>query len=146
MSKKTLATLGMIFSLVLVFISFLVFAGAMGGDVDYPSSAPYNYDSGYASFGADFYSYVSNNAAEAASASRTAANNVRELCDLLKTVSGFFMLGFGLLGFCHFGIVRCDCTKKETIAAADEVEASVTEEEVAVEAEEPAETVEETVE
>ena len=113
MNKKLLATLGMVFSAVLVLASILVFAGAMGGDANYPSSAPYSYDSGYASFGADFYTYVSNNAGEAASASRTAANNVRELCELMKNVCGCFLLGFGLLGFCHFGIVRCECRKQE---------------------------------
>lgn len=126
MSKKTFATLGMIFSAVIVLASILVFAGALGGDADYPSSAPYSYDSGYASFGADFYTYVSNNTAEAASASRTAANNVRELCDLMRNVCGCFLMGFGLLGICHFGIVRCECQKKETAeCAATESEAPV---------------------
>ena len=114
MSKQTFATLGMVFSAVLVLCSILVFIGVMGGEASYPGSAPYSYDSGYATFGGDFYTYVSNNAAEAASASRTAANNVRELCDLMKNVCGLFLLGFGLLGFCHFGIVFCDCRKNET--------------------------------
>ncbi len=115
MNKKLLATLGMVFSAVLVLAGILSLAGALGGDANYPSSAPYSYDSGYASFGADFYTYVSNNAGEAASASRTAANNIRELCELVKNVCGCFLMGFGLLGFCHFGIVFCECPKKETV-------------------------------
>ena len=134
MSKKTFATLGMIVSVVLVLVSILIFTGVMGGDADYPGSASYSYDSGYASFGADFYTYVSNNAAEAASASRTAANNVRELCDLMKNVCGSFMLGFGLLGFAYFGIVRCDCKKEELV------------EPVYIETEVPVETTDETAE
>ena len=120
MRKKTFATLGMVFSLVIVLAGILVLTGAMGGDAGSPSSAPYSYDSGYASFGADFYTYVCNNAAEAASASRTAANNIRELCDLLKSVSGCFLMGFGLVSFCHFGIVRCECKKKRVEYAVNE--------------------------
>lgn len=136
MSKKTLATLGMIVSMILVLFAALVFTGELGGDANYPSTAPYGYDSGYATFGGDFYTYASNNAAEAASASRTAAANIRELCNLMKNVCGCFLMGFGLMGFCHFGIIRCDCKEKETL------ETTSNKQEVSIEA--PVETTVET--
>ena len=60
MNKKTFSTLGMIFSAVIVFLGILVLAGALGGDASYPNSASYLYDSGYATFGGDFYTFVNN--------------------------------------------------------------------------------------
>ena len=116
MNKKLYATLGMVFSAVLVLMGILVICGALGGDASYANSASSFYDTGYASFGADFYTYVSNNAAEAASASRTAANNLLDLCVLLKNVCGISMMGFGLMGVCLFGILRCKYDDKKTEA------------------------------
>lgn len=109
MSKKVFATLGMVFGLVIALCGILTITGEMGGNTSYPSSAPYSYESGYASFGADFYTYVSNNSAEAASAARTTASNLEDIADLLKNVCGVFLMGFGMLGFCFFGAMRSDC-------------------------------------
>lgn len=109
MSKKVFATLGMVFGLVIALCGILTITGEMGGDTSYPSSAPYSYESGYASFGADFYTYVSNNSAEAASAARTTASNLEDIAELLKNVCGVFLMGFGMLGLCFFGAMRCDC-------------------------------------
>lgn len=109
MSKKVFATLGMIFGLVIALCGILTITGGMGGDTSYPSSAPYSYESGYASFGADFYTYVSNNSAEAASAARTTASNLEDIAELLKNVCGIFLMGFGMMGFCFFGTIRNDC-------------------------------------
>lgn len=109
MSKKVFATLGMIFGLVIALCGILTITGEMGGDTSYPSSAPYSYESGYASFGADFYTYVSNNSAEAASAARTTASNLEDIAELLKNVFGIFLIGFGMMGFCFFGAIRNDC-------------------------------------
>lgn len=109
MSKKVFATLGMIFGLVIALCGILTVTGKMGGDTSYPSSAPYSYESGYASFGADFYTYVSNNSAEAASAARTTASNLEDIAELLKNVCGIFLMGFGMMGFCFFGAIRNDC-------------------------------------
>lgn len=109
MSKKVFATLGMILGLVMALCGILTITGEMGGDTSYPSSAPYSYESGYASFGADFYTYVSNNAAETASAARTTASNLEDIAELLKNVCGIFLMGFGMMGFCFFGAIRNDC-------------------------------------
>lgn len=108
MNMKFLATMGMIFSIAIAIVGVVVLCGGLGGDAGYPSGALSYYDSGYASFGGDFYTYVNNNAAEAADAGNRAAANVKELCDLVKNVSGAFLIGFGLLGMCLFGIVRCN--------------------------------------
>ena len=109
MNKKLFATIGMIVSAIVILMGLLAMTGALGGDANYPSGASYLYDTGYASFGGDFYSYVNNNAAEAASAAATTANNVRKLCELLSTVSGIFLMGFGAMGLCFFGIQFCGC-------------------------------------
>ena len=111
MNKKVFATIGMIVSIVIVVMGVLVMTGAMGGNANYPSSAPYSYDSGYATFGGDFYTYVNNNASEAASASRTAASNIRALCELLKNFCGIALIGLGLIGLCAFGIQRCNAAE-----------------------------------
>ena len=118
MNKKTYATIGMIVSVLIVLMGILVISGAFGGNGDSPSSAPSYYDSGYASFGGDFYTYVNNNAGEAASAARTTARNVDYLSTLLKNACGIFLMGFGLMGACAFGIVRCSfCACAEAPAA-----------------------------
>lgn len=109
MSRKVFATLGMIFGLAIALCGIMTITGTMGGDTSHPSSAPYSYDSGYASFGADFYTYVSNNSAEAASAARTTASNLEDIAQLLKNVCGIFLMGFGMMGFCFFGAIRNDC-------------------------------------
>ena len=100
---KGFCNFGKIICLLLVACGLLVMVGVLGGDTSSPGSAGYMYDSGYASFGADFYTYVSNNAAEAASGARTAAYNLQDIAVLLKNVCGIFLMGFGLIGFCAFG-------------------------------------------
>ena len=109
MTKKTYALIGMIVSLAIVLCGILTISGTLGGDAHYASGASYLYDSGYASFGADFYTYVSNNAAEAADAASTVASNVRSVAELQKNVFGIFLMGFGLMGFCFFGMASAEC-------------------------------------
>ena len=104
MGKKSYSVFGMIIGILIAILGVLVISGSLGGDTSYASSAPYSYDSGYATFGAEFYTFVSNNAGEAASASRTAANNLDDIAELLKNALGIFLIGFGLMGFCFFGI------------------------------------------
>lgn len=118
MNKKVFAIVGMVVSGLVILMGLLAMGGSLGGNGDFPSGTSYLYDSGYASFGGDFYSYVNNNAAEAADAAATTARNVRELCELMRTVSGGFLMGFGAMGLCYFGIQFCDEKKKMAVAPA----------------------------
>ena len=118
MKKKTLALIGMIVAAVMFLCGLLVMVGAFGGDTTSASGAGYLYDSGYATFGADFYNYVTNNAAEAASASRTAAGNLDDIATLLKNVCGVFLMGIGAMAACGFGMVFFACKAQEVPAAA----------------------------
>ena len=112
MNKKTFAIIGVVGGAILIFLGILAMSGSLGGDASNASGSSYLYDSGYASFGADFYTYVSNNAAEAASAARTTAANLRDIAELLKNVSGILLMGFGLFMVCFFGMSLADCTAK----------------------------------
>lgn len=98
--KKAFSLIGIIVSALIVIAGILTMSGVFGG---YGSSVSYIYDFGYASFGADFYSYVNNNAARA---SYTLIN----LIHFMRVVSGIFMICIGLLSLCHFGIARSECT------------------------------------
>lgn len=144
MNKKTVSLIAMIVSALIVFFGLLVLAGAMGGDTGIASGSSsglgYLYDGGYAEFGADFYTYVSNNAAaaadaaaEAASAAAKVASNLDEIATLLKSACGIFLMGFGLLSLCHFSMVWID-EKKNEVEAAPAVECAPVEEAPAEEA------------
>ena len=102
--KKAFSIIGMIAGLAIIVLGVLVLTGTFGGEGYSASSAPSKYDAGYATFGADFYTYVVNNAEEAASAVRTTANNVKEASTLLMNVSGISMIAFGMFMICSFGI------------------------------------------
>lgn len=117
MTKKRLTKVGMVVSILVAICGVLVILGAMGGDTSGPGGAPSYYDHGYASFGADFYSYVSNNAAEAAEAARTTASNLGDIADLLRNVCGIFLIGFGMMGFCVFGIINAGFKEAAAVAA-----------------------------
>lgn len=111
MSKKLFATIGMIVCVLLVIMGF----ATMGQDNECSiASRSGMYDSGLTSFGADFYTYSNNNTAEAASAARITANNIYDLYDLLADVFGWFFVFAGLIGFCHFGVVRAGCNAAAT--------------------------------
>ena len=137
MNKKTLSLIGMALGAVFVLVGVLSLCGALGGNTSYPGSAPYTYDSGYASFGADFYSYSVNNAAEAASAARTAASNLEDIAGFLKVFCGLFSIGVGAVISCGFGIYHVGlkeaaatlafeaAQKEETVAEETTVEETV---------------------
>ncbi|MBE6667417.1 MAG: hypothetical protein E7607_03800 [Ruminococcaceae bacterium] len=110
--KKTLSVVGLIIGISFVVVGILSVSGALGGKTSSPSSAPYSYDSGYATFGADYYNYSVNNSAEAASAARTAAYNIGHVSHFLLTFFGLSSILFGLMVMCGFGIVLSSCTKK----------------------------------
>ncbi len=70
--------------------------------VSYSSYSPgYGYyDDGYCAFGADFYTYVNNNAAGAASA-------VRGVGDSLETFGNIVSKGIGIALICFGGFIIC---------------------------------------
>ena len=131
MNKRTISFAAMIISALIFLCGLLIIFGAFGGRTNAAHSAPYSYDSGYATFGTDFYTYVSNNAEEAASASRTAANNLDDIAALLKSFCGIILMGFGLLSLCRNTIVwletKTDCTAptKEMPNASEPVECDI---------------------
>lgn len=120
MNKATLSKIGMAISAVLVLLGLLAMCGVFGGQPRSYSTAPYNFDSGYASFGGDYYTYSVNNAAEATDAAQAASSNARELVEFTKAFCGLFMMGFGALSFCGFGIVLAGCKKDTEIVPAPE--------------------------
>lgn len=115
--KKAFSLIGIISGLVVILLGILVMTGVFGARTDYASSASYTYDSGYATFGADFYNYVVNNAEEAASASRTVASNLNSIAGFLKTVCGIMLMAFGLFMVCLFGCKLEKKTSAQYIAA-----------------------------
>ena len=108
MRGKSFSAAGMIVSALIVIFGILFIAGALTEET-YAAGGAGMYDSGYASFGADFYTYVSNNAAEAAAAGRAAASNLDDIFHLVRTFGGIFLIGFGLLAFCLFGMKWKEC-------------------------------------
>lgn len=116
--KKGFFVSGMVISLVIVLMGILVMTDALADKPTSPSRAPYSYSSGYASFGGDAYTYMSNNAQEAADAARTVAYNQRDTFELIQKVSGILLIGLGLLGFCHFGAMKANAEAAVAAAAA----------------------------
>ena len=102
--KKLFLYCGVATGLLAILFGILILSGSFGGDTSTASGASALYDSGYASFGADFYTYVSNNAQEAASASRTVASNLNAIADLLRSSLGCLFIVFGLFTTCLFGL------------------------------------------
>lgn len=111
--KKAFSTAGMIVSALIIIAGILTMSEVFGGSASY---VPYLYDSGYASFGGDFYSYVNNNAA-------LAAKNVQNLLYFATTISGIFMICIGLLGVCYFGMARSECAPRTKKAPVNEPQA-----------------------
>lgn len=112
MSRKTFAKIGMVFCAIIAIMGALILCGAMGGNTQ-DSYSTYGYTSGKASFGADFYTYVNNNAYRAASAAEVTADNLNEIGMLLRWSLGILVLGIGAIGACGFGIICCGCDKTE---------------------------------
>ena len=100
--KKTFSILGMISGAIVIVLGVLLLSGVFGGNTSSNYDAGYLYNKGYATFGADFYTYVTNNAAEAASASKRAANNLNQIANVIRSGMGIFLMGFGMLTVCLF--------------------------------------------
>lgn len=113
--RKFFAVIGMLVCAGLVVAGIMFVEGNMGGNTSTASSAPSYYNSGYATFGADFYTYVTNNAGEAASAVRTAAANLNHIARLLRNFCGAVLIGMGLIGFCGFGVALGSKPKAQTV-------------------------------
>ena len=122
--KKIFSIIGMAVSCVLIILGIMVAMGEMGGansyaSISYKSAETSPYDSGWAKFGSDFYTYSNNNAYDAAVAARAASanayeaaeaaaaasTNIRELSDLMEMVFGIMLMAMGAFGFLGFGVV-----------------------------------------
>lgn len=116
--KKMFSVIGMVVGLAFIIVGILATTGALGYVKSNHSYAPYTYDSGYAQFGSDYYSYSNNNAAEAASAARSVADNIEDAADFLMHFFGLSSMLFGLMVICAFGIVFASCLNEaKTIPA-----------------------------
>lgn len=104
LTKKNISLAAMIISVLIALSGFMIIVGAFGGDTSHANSSVL-YDSGLTKFGADFYTYVNNNAAEAAIAARTVASNLDSIADVIKSACGIFLIGFGLLSLCCFAMI-----------------------------------------
>lgn len=116
MNKKISNILRLIVCAALIIIGVITLFGGFTGDNYYSSPSNYNYDVGYATFGADFYNFVSNNAAYAAYNTARVAARVSDLIDLMENIFGFAFIAVGLLGICKFGIKeekRCENCSNE---------------------------------
>lgn len=117
--RKFFSIVGIFFSCMVIYLGVQYInlnAEFVGGRTvsapDTASSAPSYVDSGYASFGADFYTYVTNNAADAASAVHTVAANQVRIFDQMNQVKtiltrffGFVLISLGGMGVCLFGFL-----------------------------------------
>lgn len=114
--KKTFALIGIVVCALFILVGLF----AIGGAFDDGFSSAYSngmYDSGYASFGGDYYTYSNNNAAEAAEAARAAVRNLRTLGGILCKMFGFLFMGLGGMGLCRFGLAYSECcTQKPALS------------------------------
>ena len=100
--KKTFCIIGMIISLLICILGVLqLFHVEILGDIPYyATGVMYKYDHGYAQFGADFYSHVNNNTADAAQSIHRAVTNQIAIYDILNVI----LAAMGLLSFFFFGV------------------------------------------
>ncbi len=95
--KKHFALVGMVAGACIIFFGILATLGAFGSATAYGGYSPY--DSGFAGFGGDYYTYSVNNSAETASATRAVAENLCDISQLIRLCFGLFMMGFVLLRY-----------------------------------------------
>lgn len=115
MKKSVISIMGMCFSIAAIICGiFLLLSKPDEYDLNmhYPYIA-YGEDSGFATFGSDFYTYVNNNAAQAASSSDRALRNQHEIAKQIQSVEGsicmaggMLLMTFGGIGFCVFGLIN----------------------------------------
>ena len=114
--RKFFSILGLLFCGAVVYFGIQFLNGDVVSAPNSSSSTPYYYDSGYASFGGDFYTYVNNNAAEAAEAARTMASNQIKLFRLMTKFFGYFLISLGGMGACLFGTI---CFEKNPVSPSE---------------------------
>ena len=107
--KKVLSWIGILTGITLIITGIVVASGGTGNGLSYGQSSPY--DSGFASFGGDYYTYSVNNIAEATSAASAAASNTADVYRLVEFCLGMFMMFFGIITSCGFGIVLASFKK-----------------------------------
>ena len=138
--KKVLSWIGILTGVVLIITGIVVASGGTGNSLSYGQSSPY--DSGFASFGGDYYTYSVNNIAEATSAASAAASNTADVYRLVEFCLGMLMMFFGIVATCGFGLVlasvkdvcTCHCVEaEETVEETAEETVEETAEEAAVE-------------
>lgn len=109
--KKVSAFLGLAAGLLAILIGILILSGSIGGNTSYYAYSEYisSIDSGRTAFGADFYTYVNNNAANAVTAAKNTTNAVEgvgesleDLFYLVRAIGGWGILLFGLFITFHF--------------------------------------------
>ena len=128
--KNIFPLIAMLVSVVMIIIGIVALSGGFGGSdsTSYPSR--YDQEIGYAAFGADFYTYVNNNAARAGSNTGTLVHNTFAVGRIL----GWFVMLFGFLSFCFFGM-KLDLSRPAPEAAPAEPVAAPAAEPEAVPAE-----------
>jgi hypothetical protein len=103
--KKISALMGLAAGLLAILIGILILSGSIGGNTSYYaySESISSYDSGRTTFGADFYTYVNNNAANAVTAIKNTNNaiegvgeSLEDLFHLVRAIGGWGILLFGL--------------------------------------------------
>lgn len=125
--KKGWSVTGMIMSFLVIVLGVLMISGQAGflnlgvrSSQDSSALYPkYNYSRGFAKFGGDYYTYVNNNAADAAYYADMAAYNIVVMTNRMNTISGLFMIAFGAFGVCLFGAMT-GVKKKAPVPAGEE--------------------------
>lgn len=102
--KKLLSVLLVVTGVLSVVFGITVLArpNHAGSLATYTYANNWNYDSskyyrGYAKFGNDFYTYVSNNAATAADYAYRAAEQAEDTKEVVKTIGGYLLIIAGLI-------------------------------------------------
>ncbi|MBQ7399347.1 MAG: hypothetical protein IJW06_02645 [Clostridia bacterium] len=111
--KKTFSIIGILVGVALIIIGIATMGGGLGGNTSHGFTNALNHDNGYTSFGAAFYTYVNNNAAEISENTSQIAWNTDDIGDFLKNFFGIISICFGMITICGFGIVYSGCPKKE---------------------------------
>ena len=127
--RKFFAIIGILFSCAVIFVGVQFINGNsqfLGRNyVSAPSSAPSVptfFDAGFATFGGDSYTFINNNAADAARGTHAIADNQVQIFEQLSLSMsyliqffGLFMIVLGGMGVCLFGVLCFD--KKPVVPA-----------------------------